>query len=152
MTSNLRIIHSLNEKDITRFIEIWKSSVLATHDFLSKKDFLELEVQLTNYLPKLKDFLVYEDSKGIRGFLKVNDRNIDMLFIEDEARGKGIGRKLIEYSIENLDVVTLDVNEDNGQALGFYEYMGFEVISRSETDDQGRAYPILHMRYRGKNK
>jgi len=29
--------------------------------------------------------------------------------------------------------------------VGFYEHMGFEIISRSELDGLGKPYPILHM-------
>ena len=39
----------------------------------------------------------------------------------------------------------LFVNEQNPQARGFYEHMGFTVRERSETDDQGNPYPILRM-------
>ena len=40
----------------------------------------------------------------------------------------------------------LDVNEQNEQALGFYLHMGLEVVGRSERDDFGKPYPLLHMR------
>ena len=42
----------------------------------------------------------------------------------------------------------LDVNEQNPEAIAFYTRRGFEVIGRSETDDAGRPYPLLHMRKR----
>ena len=32
------------------------------------------------------------------------------------------------------------------QACGFYDHMGFKVESRSELDDQGQPYPVLHLR------
>ncbi len=39
---------------------------------------------------------------------------------------------------------------DLGNAIsgGFYEHHGFEVIGRSELDDAGRPYPLLHLRLR----
>ena len=39
----------------------------------------------------------------------------------------------------------VDVNEQNTQALHFYQNRGFEVIARDAIDGQGKAYPILHM-------
>ena len=39
----------------------------------------------------------------------------------------------------------LFVNEQNPQARGFYEHMGFAVRERSELDEQGNPYPILFM-------
>lgn len=44
----------------------------------------------------------------------------------------------------------MDVNEQNAQARGFYEHEGFEVIGRSETDEQGEPFPILHMRLKAR--
>ncbi|HCC93988.1 MAG TPA: GNAT family N-acetyltransferase, partial [Flavobacteriaceae bacterium] len=31
------------------------------------------------------------------------------------------------------------------QAIDFYLSQGFKVISRSEKDSEGKAYPILHL-------
>ena len=40
----------------------------------------------------------------------------------------------------------LAVNEDNPQARGFYEHMGFKIYKRSPLDEQGNLYPILYMK------
>ncbi|SPU55612.1 Uncharacterized N-acetyltransferase YjaB [Brevundimonas vesicularis] len=44
------------------------------------------------------------------------------------------------------ETLTVDVNEQNIQALGFYERLGFKVTSRSAVEGQGRPYPLLHLR------
>lgn len=40
----------------------------------------------------------------------------------------------------------MGINEQNPLAKGFYEHMGFQVYKRTETDEQGRPYPVLYMR------
>ena len=45
-------------------------------------------------------------------------------------------------------VRTLDVNEQNPLAAGFYERAGFVVVGRSPVDGAGRPFPLLHMRLR----
>lgn len=80
------------------------------------------------------------------GFMGISDRNLEMLFIANEQRGKGLGKKLLAYGMENYAVNELGVNEQNPQAKGFYEHMGFEVYKRSELDEQGNPYPILYMK------
>ena len=52
----------------------------------------------------------------------------------------------MHYGIAHFAVDKLAVNEQNPQARGFYEHMGFQVCGRSETDEQGAPYPILYMR------
>lgn len=39
----------------------------------------------------------------------------------------------------------MTVNEQNSQARGFYEHMGFKVVEWATVDDQGNPYPILYM-------
>ena len=69
-----------------------------------------------------------------------------MLFVSSDARGQGYGKLLLEHAIENSDVTKVDVNEQNQQAIGFYEKFGFRVVGRSEKDSMWKDYPLLHMR------
>ena len=51
-----------------------------------------------------------------------------------------------QESIEKYDVNELTVNEQNPNAKGFYEHMGFKTYKRAELAEQGNPYPILYMR------
>ena len=75
----------------------------------------------------------------------INGQSLEMLFISPEVRGQGLGKKLIRYGVENYNINKVTVNEQNLQASGFYEHMGFVVYKRSETDGQGNPYPLLYM-------
>ena len=68
-----------------------------------------------------------------------------MLFLAPDARGAGLGRRLLEYRVAHYGVRELTVNEQNPQAVGFYRHMGFEAYKRTETDEQGGPYPLLYM-------
>lgn len=70
---------------------------------------------------------------------------LEMLFITPEQRGKGLGKELLTLGIEKYDVKQLTVNEQNPQAIGFYEHMGFSVYKRTNSDEQGNPYPLLYM-------
>ena len=74
---------------------------------------------------------------------------LEMLFIAPAERGKGVGRKLMQYAVREWGVREVCVNEQNPQAVGFYERMGFQADRRSALDGQGRPYPLLHMRLTG---
>ena len=85
-----------------------------------------------------------EEGKAI-GFMGIEEQKLEMLFVLPEKRGKGIGKKLIDYGIKNYSINELTVNEQNPQAKGFYEHLGFKVYKREEVDEQGNPYPILYM-------
>ena len=38
------------------------------------------------------------------------------------------------------------VNEQNPQADGFYEHLGFQTYKRTECDEEGNPYPLLYMK------
>ena len=38
------------------------------------------------------------------------------------------------------------VNEQNPQADGYYEHLGFQTYKRTECDEEGNPYPLLYMK------
>jgi putative acetyltransferase len=127
-------------------IEVWEASVRATHDFLSDANIESLKGLLPGYLGNVDLCGVRDDDGRVVAFLGVVERNVEMLFIHPSHRGRGIGRALMEYAVDGLGAQTVDVNEQNEQAVGFYQHIGFEVTGRSELDGQGNPFPLLHMR------
>ena len=71
---------------------------------------------------------------------------LEMLFLAPEERGKGTGRKLMQYGIEKYGIQEVTVNEQNPQAVGFYEHLGFQTYKRTECDEEGNPYPLLYMK------
>ena len=126
---------------------VWERSVRATHLFLSDGEVRSIREYVPQALLGAAHLLVAEDEAGApAAFMGVEDGTLEMLFIDPEERGKGLGRRLLRRGIESYGVRRLAVNEQNPRAAGFYEHMGFEVFARSETDEQGNPYPILYMR------
>ena len=78
-------------------------------------------------------------------FMGIENGVLEMLFITPEQRGKGLGRALLSLGIKKYGVIQLTVNEQNPQAIGFYEHLGFKVYKRTDNDEQGNPYPLLYM-------
>ncbi|MEK4154190.1 GNAT family N-acetyltransferase [Paenibacillus sp. FSL R5-0876] len=135
-----------NEELLNRLLNIWESSVRHTHLFLTEQDIDALRPLVTQALEGISDLFAFtDDQEQVIGFLGVQNNKIEMLFVEPAAMGKGVGKALLAYVMQELDVHLVDVNEQNPQALGFYEHMGFQVFERSALDEQGNPFPILHM-------
>ncbi|MDF2475171.1 MAG: family N-acetyltransferase [Sphingobacterium sp.] len=131
--------------DYPTILEIWESAVKATHDFLSEEDFIYFkQVIPTDYLPNLEVFLLTEKKVPI-GFSAASEGNLEMLFIHNDYRGRNNGKQLFHYMKEMHGITKVDVNEQNLQALSFYEKLGFKKIGRSDKDGSGKNYPMIHM-------
>ena len=135
------------ESDTAALADIWRASVRATHDFLQDADFREIDTLVAeHYLPATRVWVALDEAGRARGFLGLSGAHVDALFIDPDSRGQGVGRRLLAHAESLAGRLTVDVNEQNLQAVGFYRHMGFEATGRSPTDDAGRPYPLLHMR------
>ena len=141
------MIRLLNESDYPRVCEIWESAVRATHDFLSEEDFLHYKEVLPSYFPHVR-LAGWEEDGQLLGFIGTSADNIEALFVHNDARGKGIGKALLRHAVNDLHIHKVDVNEQNGQAVGFYRHMGYQVVSRDDLDPEGKPYPILHLEWK----
>ena len=131
--------------DYPEIMRVWESAVKATHHFLKAEDFeFYKKLGTIQYLPAV-DLYILQIEKTIIGFIGVSGNHLEMLFIDADFRGKGYGKVLLNYAVEHLGIITLDVNEQNEQAFEFYKKMGFRIAGRSEKDAEGTHYPILHL-------
>ena len=136
-----------NEKLIQKLLIVWESSVRATHQFLSNEEILEIKKYVPEALNSISHLIIETDeNRNPIAFMGIEDNKLEMLFVTSECRGKGIGKNMLLHGIEIYGINNLSVNEDNPQAKGFYEHMGFKVYGRNELDDQGKPYPVLYMK------
>ena len=133
-TNNLPTnIFIATEKDYPELSELWEASVRSTHHFLSEEDIQYYKPLVQNvYFPAVQLYIIKNKDNRISGFLGLSDDLIEMLFIHPSEQGKGYGKTLLEFAV-------------NERGFRFYRNRGFEVISRDETDAQGKPFPILHM-------
>ncbi|WP_125767888.1 GNAT family N-acetyltransferase [Lapidilactobacillus wuchangensis] len=131
---------------IKQLTSLWQRSVTATHDFLTTAEITAIAAEVPTAIAQIPSLLVWFDAnQQPQAFLGLSQTEIAMLFVDPSTRGQGIGRQLIQAAIDQYGADRLTVNEQNPQALGFYEHMGFQVAERHPHDDQGRPYPILVM-------
>ena len=142
----LRIRASSGPEEHPALVAIWRGAVDATHDFLAEADRDDIEAKLqSEYFPAVVLSVAEQDGRPV-GFAGTLDGNLEMLFIDASRRGAGIGTALLSYAITEHGVCRVDVNEQNASAAAFYTRRGFEIVGRSDTDEAGRPYPMLHLR------
>lgn len=143
------MIRAATVADAPRNLEIWRAAVRATHDFLAPDDLEAIDALVAEHLPAMVSWVKVDGEDRPLGFIAMTEAHVDALFVDPARHGSGVGRALMDHARSLHPALTVDVNEQNPRAIGFYERLGFARTRRSETDDQGRPYPLLHMRSPG---
>ena len=147
MTRQQDRIESVGEKDYDEIARVWEASVRATHNFLPESDIERLAPLVRErYLPAVRLFCIRDEAQRIAAFIGLCERHVEMLFVRPDRMGRGLGRQLLLFVVERCGARSVDVNEQNPQAAGFYRHMGFRVADRSPLDSEGAPFPILHLR------
>ncbi|MBB1079209.1 GNAT family N-acetyltransferase [Limosilactobacillus sp. STM2_1] len=139
-------LSTITDQEMNQLINVWESAVTATHHFLTNTEIQKIKQYVPQAFRGVEHLIVAMQDNQIKGLMGVNGTKLEMLFVDNNERGHGIGTKLLSLGMKKYHVNELAVNEQNPAARGFYEHMGFKVVSRSPLDDQGNPYPILKMR------
>ncbi|MBP2310802.1 acetyltransferase [Azospirillum soli] len=140
------IIRLQTAEDHLQLVAIWLDAVRATHHFLS-------EEEIQSFLPLVRDVCltalevwVVEDTPGEPlGFMGLDGAKVEALFVAPAHHGRGIGRALLAHAEALKGRLTVDVNEQNPEAVAFYKRCGFTQTGRSDLDGMGKPFPLIHM-------
>lgn len=121
------MIRKFKEEDTTKVMTIWTKGNFKAHYFIDKDYWLENFNRVKNeYLLKSETY-VYVEEGEIKGFISLSqDGYIGALFVREDSKRKGIGRKLINYCKDRNQKLTLKVYEKNVDAIIFYTAMNFK--------------------------
>lgn len=140
------VIHPFKQENKNALISVWETSVRATHHFVSAGDIEHYKQQLQQTdFSSFPVLCLFYDAK-LTGFIGVADGKIEMLFIDPRFTGRGFGKQLMRFALDELHACKVDVNEQNTNAVRFYESFGFKTYERTEKDAEGKDYPILKMK------
>ena len=136
-----------------QLLTIWEQAVRVTHTFLSEEEILQIKPYVPQALTGVSHLLVALQEDGVPiGFMGVDSGKLEMLFLDPALRRQGYGRKLVQKGITEYGVSEVTVNEQNPEAIKFYEAMGFRIYKRTDCDEQGGPYPLYYMKLEDFNK
>jgi putative acetyltransferase len=145
VTGDRTALRPASPHDTEALVRVWRRAVEATHHFLAVGDVDRYEPVVRGALPGLA-VIVAERSGRAVGFAAAGGGRVEMLFVDPDVHGTGVGSALLARVTAGRPVVDLDVNEGNPGARAFYERRGFVVVGRSAVDGEGRPHPVLHLR------
>lgn len=131
---------------VKKLVKVWEESIRSTHLFLSEQEIGQIKEYVPQALKGVKHLIIAEEEQGEPvAFMGAEGSRLEILFLSPTLQGKGIGGQLLKLAIEEYGVSEVTVNEQNPQAVGFYEHMGFETYKRMDCDEEGNPYPLLYM-------
>ena len=134
------------EELILSLLNLWKESVKASHHFLTESDIHNLIPDVCLALKSVEELVVLYYKNAPAGFIGIEDKKVEMLFILPDYFGCGFGKRLMDIAIRDYGCIYVDVNEQNPKARNFYRHLGFQEFERTESDAQGRPFPIIKMK------
>ena len=145
MLPAIETLTTLSPADRQRLADVWEDAVRATHHFLSEDDIQFFRPLVRDaYLDSVRLACLRGADGRIAGFIGTVEDRVEMLFVDPAQHGRGIGRALMEHALAQ-GARSVDVNEQNPDALAFYQHLGFEVKRRSPLDSLGLPFPVLHL-------
>ena len=96
-----------------------------------------------NHPDKLENIYVYDD-EFVKGMIHIDGTQIVELYVDTFFENEGIGSKLVEYVIEQMNCDYLWVLEKNVKAIQFYEKHGFVLTDKKQFED-GTTEMIIQM-------
>lgn len=84
--------------ELDALTDLWERSVRAPHDFLAPEDipFFRRMVR-QEALPAAEIYVIRDSGNGFAAFAGIGADRLEMLFVAPSARGKGLGRELVEH-------------------------------------------------------
>ncbi|CDD57077.1 MULTISPECIES: N-acetyltransferase [unclassified Clostridium] len=137
------MIRKLQKVDINRVADIWLTTNLKAHFFISEQYWISNYEFVKEMLPQAEVY-VYEDDKMIQGFIGINDEYIEGIFVSDEMQSRGIGKILLDYIKDKKDRLQLKVYQKNVRAMSFYQREGFTIQSEGMDEFTGEKEYVMN--------
>mgnify|MGYP005877416487 CR=1 FL=1 len=95
---------------------------------------------------------VFEADKMTQGFVGLNDKYIEGIFVSDEMQSCGIGKLLLDYVKDKKVSLRLNVYQKNARAISFYQREGFIIEGEGLDEATGeKEYTMLWKQNRNRN-
>jgi GNAT superfamily N-acetyltransferase len=132
-------------RDLARCMAIWRAASEAGHPFLDAATLdADAVVVRDGYMPAA-EINVAERAGAVIGFIALLGDLVGGLFIDPAAHRSGAGRALISDALRRKGRLEVEVYAANAGARAFYAACGFVETRRRDTDDHGRALPLICM-------
>ena len=126
--------------DAQPLADIWLCASLKAHSFIAA-DYWHINRarMVSEYLPNSNTLVLESESGQPLAFISLLGRHIAALFVHPYFQGYGYGSALLRQVQQQYDTLTLNVYQNNIDAVHFYQYHGFRITASSTDSATGAA-------------
>src|SRR5690606_14937757 len=137
------MIRKLQNNDIEtsgQIFSVFQLSYAVEAELLKAIDFPPLKRPLESYLKSSNEFYGYFENNELAGVIEVKKTNelidINSLVVKPKFFRRGIGRKLMEFTLDNFDskLFVVETGVKNQPANELYKKLGFREVKQWRTD------------------
>lgn len=110
--------------------------------YFGELNVVKMASEIAEDLRSLENTFVYDDGI-IKGIIRINENEIEKLFVEPQFQSQGIGAELLRFAVEMMNAEFLWVLEYNKQGIAFYQKHGFVLTGDKTIEDE--HVPLLKM-------
>lgn len=131
------MFRNFNNQDIDRIMELWLDTNISAHSFIESEYWTSNYETVKAMMPSATIY-VYEEDNVVQGFVGLMDNYIAGIFVSHLLQSKGIGKKLLDYTKDKKDALSLSVYKENIRAVAFYLREGFTVSNEQIDKNTGK--------------
>lgn len=120
------LIRASRASDMDGIVGIWLDANLRAHSFIPA-EYWKDNLGYVREAIALAEVHVYEDERGVQGFIGLDGGHVEDLFVATGMRSRGIGRRLLDHAKRGRDRLVLEAYRRNTRAVSFYQREGFEI-------------------------
>ncbi|MDY2654104.1 MULTISPECIES: N-acetyltransferase [Eisenbergiella] len=136
------MIRKFRNEDLEQIMQLWLQSNIQAHSFIEKTYWKSHYNEVRKMLPEAEIY-VFDSGEGILGFLGLQEDYIAGIFVEENSRGRGIGKHLLHCAKQNRDSLSLHVFTKNERAVRFYEKEGFKITGEQSDEETGEREYVM---------
>lgn len=138
------MIRKFRNEDLEQIMQLWLQSNIQAHSFIEKTYWKSHYNEVRKMLPEAEIY-VFDSGEGILGFLGLQEDYIAGIFVEENSRGRGIGKHLLHCAKQNRDSLSLHVFTKNERAVRFYEKEGFKITGEQSDEETGEREYVMEL-------
>ena len=138
---NVKFIKAIgaDATEISQILEDWAASnreIPLVHNVEERADY-------GRWLLEHTSVTMIHNSCGVVGFLALEKHIIQALYIKKDFQGFGFGQAAIKFAQKQFEELRLWVFQSNIGAQKFYQRLGFQIVEKSDGEDNDYRLPDI---------